>query len=40
MKTLLGIIDSVRKSGHRIWYDEGIEPGQEWPEIIGKKIIN
>jgi hypothetical protein len=23
----------------RIWYDEGIEPGVEWPEVVGRAIM-
>ena len=26
--------------GYRIWYDEGIEPGNEWPEEVGRAILN
>lgn len=28
------IIEQLVKDGYRIWYDEGIDPGSEWPEII------
>jgi hypothetical protein len=39
MKNVFNIIKQLHKSGYRIWYDEGIEPGQEWPEIIGSRIV-
>ena len=32
------IIEHLAKDGYRIWYDEGIEPGTEWPEIIAKHL--
>ena len=32
------IIEQLAKEGYRIWYDEGIDPGSEWPEIIAKKL--
>ena len=25
--------------GYRIWYDEGIIPGLEWPEAIGRALL-
>ena len=28
----------LNQSGYRIWYDEGIDPGNEWPEEIGKAL--
>ncbi len=32
------IIEKMSKKGYRIWYDEGIDPGSEWPEIIANKL--
>lgn len=40
MRKVFEIANNLYKSGYNIWYDEGIEPGTEWPEIIGKAIIN
>lgn len=40
MKTVFNIIKKLYKKRYRIWYDEGIEPGNEWPEIVGKAIVN
>lgn len=28
------IIERLVRDGYRVWYDEGIDPGSEWPEII------
>ena len=28
----------LRESGYRIWYDEGIDPGNEWPEAIEQAL--
>ena len=25
-------------SGARVWYDEGIEPGNDWPEEVGRAL--
>ena len=32
------IIEQLVKDGYRIWYDEGIDPGSEWPEIIAHHL--
>ncbi len=32
------VIEQLVKDGYRIWYDEGIDPGSEWPEIIAKHL--
>ena len=26
------IIEQMARDGYRVWYDEGIDPGSEWPE--------
>ena len=31
-------ITELHKRGYRIWYDEGIDPGNEWPEEIAKAL--
>jgi len=33
------IIKRLHEMGYRLWYDEGIEPGDEWPKVIGDHII-
>ena len=32
------IIEQLTKDGYRVWYDEGIDPGSEWPEIIASHL--
>jgi len=32
------IVEQLVKDGYRVWYDEGIDPGSEWPEIIAKHL--
>jgi hypothetical protein len=38
MKEVFGIIKKLASARYRIWYDEGIEPGNEWPEEVGKAL--
>ena len=33
------IIEMLNKRGYRVWYDEGIEPGSEWPEYIANHLL-
>lgn len=28
------------KNEIKVWYDDGIKPGDEWPEVIGNRITN
>ena len=39
MEEVFGIIKKLAATRYRIWYDEGIEPGNEWPEVVGKAVI-
>lgn len=32
------IIERMNRDGYRVWYDEGIDPGSEWPEIIARHL--
>ena len=32
------IIEQLAKDGFRVWYDEGIAPGEDWPEIIAAHL--
>ena len=32
------IIEQMARDGYRVWYDEGIDPGSEWPEIIASHL--
>jgi hypothetical protein len=38
MKEVFGILKKLAESRFRIWYDEGIEPGNEWPEEVGRAL--
>jgi hypothetical protein len=33
-------IKKLHEAGYRIWYDEGIEPGNDWPEHIAKAVVD
>lgn len=39
-KYVFPIIERLVKDGYRVWYDEGIDPGSEWPEIIASHLNN
>jgi hypothetical protein len=39
MSEVFGIIKKLNDSRYRIWFDEGIEPGNEWPEVVGKALL-
>ena len=32
------MIERMVRDGYRVWYDEGIDPGSEWPEIIASHL--
>ena len=32
------VLRDLRARGYRFWYDEGIDPGTEWPESIAKHL--
>jgi hypothetical protein len=40
MEAVFKILKKLRRDRYRIWYDEGIEPGNEWPEVVGNAVIN
>ena len=33
------LVEQLNERGYRIWYDEGIEPGSEWPEYIANHLL-
>ena len=33
------VVEQLNARGYRIWYDEGIEPGSEWPEYIANHLL-
>lgn len=37
-KHIFPIIERLSHDGYRVWYDEGIDPGSEWPEIIASHL--
>ncbi len=32
------VIEKLAENGFRVWYDEGIDPGSEWPETIAEHL--
>lgn len=32
------IIETLQEKGYRIWYDEGIDPGTEWDEMVAAHV--
>lgn len=34
------ILERMAEDGYNIWYDEGIDPGSEWPETIANHLDN
>lgn len=32
------VIERLARDGYRVWYDEGIDPGSDWPEIIAEHL--
>ena len=39
MTQVFKVLKKLHKDRYRIWYDEGIEPGNEWPEVVGNAVI-
>ena len=40
MEIVFKVLKKLSKDRYRMWYDEGIEPGYEWPEVVGNSVIN
>jgi hypothetical protein len=38
MKEVFSILGKLADARFRLWYDEGIEPGNEWPEEVGRAL--
>ena len=38
-KRVLPIVEAMDAAGFRVWYDDGIEAGSEWPEYIAEHLI-
>jgi TIR domain len=39
-KLIFPEIKCLHDQGYRIWYDEGIDPGNEWPEEVAQALAN
>ena len=39
-REVFDLIEKLAARGYRIWYDEGIEPGSEWPENIANHLLH
>ena len=37
-KAVYKVLHELHNNRSRLWYDEGIEAGEEWPEIVGNRI--
>lgn len=37
-EVVMRAIALLQQSGFRVWYDEGIDPGSEWPDTIEKYL--
>ena len=35
---VMQVVGRLQKDGHRVWYDEGIDPGTEWDENIAQHV--
>jgi hypothetical protein len=39
MREVFAVIKRLADGRYRIWYDEGVEPGNEWPEEVGRALL-
>lgn len=37
---VIPVIEKMIQKGYRVWYDKGINPGANWPEIVAKHLNN
>ena len=37
-QTVYPVIERLARDGYRVWYDEGINPGADWPEVIADHL--
>ena len=33
------LIHSLHRKKYRIWYDQGIEIGADWPQVVAEKLL-
>ena len=34
----IDVVEQLQKHGYNVWFDEGIDPGAEWDEMIARHI--
>lgn len=39
-KAVMRVVDALERRGYRVWFDEGIAPGSEWPENIAQHLAD
>ncbi|WP_026528891.1 leucine-rich repeat domain-containing protein [Butyrivibrio sp. VCD2006] len=39
-KKVMPVIKRLQKDGYRVWYDDGIEVGSEWPETVANHLLS
>ena len=39
-RTVFDAINRLHNERYRIWYDEGIEAGAEWPQVVADRLLN
>ena len=32
------VLERMQRDGYRVWFDEGIDPGTEWDEVIASHV--
>ncbi|MBE5950729.1 MAG: TIR domain-containing protein [Lachnospiraceae bacterium] len=37
---VMPVVNKLKENGYRVWYDDEIHPGSEWPRIIGDHLID
>ena len=35
---VMPLIEALQSASYRVWYDEGIEPGNDWAGVIGNNL--
>lgn len=38
-EVVIPIISELQSRGYRIWFDNGIEAGEEWPEVVANHLV-
>jgi len=38
LDSVYAVIANLKNQGYRIWYDEGIDPGNEWPDEVAQAL--